>query len=544
MINIIKERKFKYIYFFCLFISLQFILGSKLNIHGSIAGNIMIDIMQIFILSIILTEIYYLSYCLVKIIKIKKHESRELKNNWLIYFLIIIITWIPAFIAFCPVILNYDGPAQIYAYAIKEIPPSTRQPIISTLLFAFFYKLGGQVFNSVSLGMMYLSIFQIIIMSGIFAYATEFIYKQTKNKIITYMSLIFYAIYPINQLFPLMTTKDVMFSGLGLLFVIRLYELSKKETKISEYILLSIIGTLMLLFRNNAIYALIALIPFIIVILRKNKNKCKQVLIIITLIIVLYQITFNLLIVIVNGEKDNDREKLSVMTQAIARVTNQKMHELTKEEKEKITYYFGDVDNLAQKYQENLSDNTKAIAITNRIEENSKEFFEFFIKLGIKYPIIYIDSFLKTIEEYWYLTDYALSDAEEERRSCLELGFLYITDGKNTICDYNLWPELRELYKQLLEQNHYMKIPVINLIFQPSLYLYILIACMLYLKYNNKKEEKIPLIFLFLYYLTCFLGPGGILRYVYINIISTPFIIALCFKHNFKEEEIEKTNIN
>lgn len=544
MINIIKERKFKYIYFFCLIISIQFILGNKLNINGSIAGNIILDIMQIFILSIILTEIYYLTYCLVKTIKIKKYKLRELKNNGLIYFLIIIISWIPAFIAFCPVILNYDGPVQIYAYAIKGIAPSTRQPIISTLLLAFFYKLGGQVFNSVSLGMMYLSIFQMIIMSGIFAYATEFIYRHTKNKIITYISLIFYAIYPINQLFPLMTTKDVMFSGLALLFVIRLYELVKGNAKIKDYILLVIISILMLLFRNNAIYALLASIPFIIVILRKNKKKCRLLVIVIALIIILYQATFNLLILIVNGEKDNSREKLSVMTQAIARVTKQKMYELTKEEKEKITYYFGDIDNLAQKYQENLSDNTKAIAITDRIEENSKEFFGFFIKLGIKYPIIYIDSFLKTIEEYWYLTDSVLSNSEEKRRCCLELGFFYITDGENTICDYNLWPELRHSYQKLLAQNYYMKIPVINMLFQPSLYFYILIACMLYLKYNNKKEEKIPLIFLLLYFITCFLGPGGILRYVYINIISTPFIIALCFKHNFKEEEIEKTNIN
>ncbi|MBR0329480.1 MAG: hypothetical protein IIX05_08020, partial [Selenomonadaceae bacterium] len=61
---------------------------------------------------------------------------------------------------------------------------------------------------------------------------------------------------------------------------------------------------------------------------------------------------------IVRG-KDNDREKLSVMTQAIARVTKQKMQELTEEEKSKIEYYFGDINKLAQVYEENLSDRTK-----------------------------------------------------------------------------------------------------------------------------------------------------------------------------------------
>ncbi len=528
MLKIIKERKFKYIYVFCFIISTQFILGNTLKIKGSIAGNIT-DIIQIFILSVTMTIVYYLIYNLIQRYSIaKKQNTKKLKNKWIIYFLIIIIFWLPAFIAFCPVILSYDGPIQIYAFAIKEMAPSTRQPIISTLLLKMFYKIGLNIFNSVSLGMMYYSIFQIIVMSGIFAYTTEFIYKETKNKVITIISLIFYALYPINQLFPLITTKDVMFSGLALLFVIRMYQLTKKENRILEYILVAILGTLMLLFRNNAVYSLILLIPFIIVILQKNKSK--KLVILITLIIITYQISFNLLIKIVNGEKDNNREKLSVITQAIARVSRYKEKELNEDEKNRIEYYFGNINNLANVYQENLSDATKAIIKTQRVEENRKDFCNLFIQLGIKYPIIYIDSFLKTIEDYWYLQDYALSNIKIQRRSCLELGFFYITDGKNTICDYNLWPELREMYKKLLEQNYYMKIPIINMMFQPSLYFYILIGSILYLKYKNQADKKIPIIFLFLYFLTCFLGPGGILRYVYINIISTPLIISLLIK--------------
>lgn len=530
MLEIIKEKKFKYIYFFILIISIQLILGRTLNTNGTIATNIILNIIQIFILSIILTFIYYMIYNIAKKIKIKKNQTKELKNKWIIYFLIIIISWIPAFIAFCPVLLNYDGPAQIYGFSIKGIPPSTRQPIISTLMFDFFYKIGLNLFNSVSFGMAYLSIFQMIIMSSIFAYTTEFIYRETKNKTITIISLLFYTLFPINQLFPLMTTKDVMFSGLGLLFIIKLYELTKKEFKVKEYILVALIGILMLLFRNNAIYALIALIPFIIVILKKDRKKCKQLIIVISLIIVLYEAAFNLLIFAVKGQKDNDREKLSIMTQAIARVAKLKMEELNEQEKDKIIYYFGDINELVQVYEEHLSDRTKERVKTSKIEENEIEFIKFFIGLGIKYPIIYIDSFLKTIQEYWYLDDSAISNQKNNRRPCLELGFFLITDGTNTICDYNLWPELRSQYKKLLEQNNYMKIPVLNIIFQSSFYFYVLIGCMLYLKYKNNTKSEIPLIFLFLYFVTCFLGPGGILRYVYINIISTPVILSCTSK--------------
>lgn len=456
-----------------------------------------------------------------------------MKNKWIIYFIIIIICWIPAFIAFCPVIINYDGPIQIYAFAIKGIAPSTKQPIISTIIFSTFYKLGIKCLNSATLGMMCFSIFQMSIMAGIFAYTTKFIYKETENKILTIISLIFYAMFPINQVFPLMTTKDILFSGLALIFVINLYKIPKKEYKIKECIFLIIIGVLMLLFRNNAVYAIIISLPFMIITLRKNKKKCKELIIVLVIMILLYQASFNLLLLIVNGQKDNDKEKMSVVSQAVARVSKEKMNELTQEEKDKIEYYFGDINNLAKVYKPNISDPTKAIIEIKRVEENKIEFYKFFIKLGLKYPLIYIDSFLDTTKNYWYI-----HKGEQD----IELNTTMITDGKeasHTVYDYNLWPELRNLYKKIFSKDSDTKISVLYMMFQPAIYFYILIACILYAIYVKDVNSKIQLTYLISYFLTCFLGPCSIIRYVYINVISTPLIIALLTKKhsNLKEEK-------
>ncbi len=110
-------------------------------------------------------------------------------------------------------------------------------------------------------------------MAGVFAYTVNFVWKETDNKVITTLVLIFYAIFPFNQLFPLMTTKDTMFAGFTLFFVVQLYQFPREKFRIKEYIILSIFAVFMLLFRNNAVYALVVALPIMMIFLRNNKKK-------------------------------------------------------------------------------------------------------------------------------------------------------------------------------------------------------------------------------------------------------------------------------
>ena len=43
--------------------------------------------------------------------------------------------------------------------------------------------------------------------------------------------------------------------------------------------------------------------------------------------------------------------------------------------------------------------------------------------------------------------------------------------------------------------------------------------------------------YLFLYFLTCFLSPGAIIRYIYAIIVCTPVIVSLKKRNNKSEEE-------
>ena len=139
--KIIKERKFKFISFFWLLISIQFVVGNNLQERGYLSNTIqeiIIDILKIIILFIAFIVIHYVVLHLIEERKTKNKTNANVKTkpemkSWkktIIYFLIIVVCWLPAIIAFAPVMTNYDGPWQIFRYVLDIL--DTRQPIIHT----------------------------------------------------------------------------------------------------------------------------------------------------------------------------------------------------------------------------------------------------------------------------------------------------------------------------------------------------------------------------------------------------------------------------
>ena len=543
--KIVKERKFKFISFFWLLISIQFVVGGNLQIRGYLSNTvqeIIIDILKIIILFIAFIVIHYVVLNLIKKkrTKIKKVENVKIKpemKSWkktLTYFLVIIVCWLPAFFAYAPIMNNYDGLGQICRYVLDIL--DIRQPIIHTLLMGKFYVFGEEQFNSASVGMLFFAIFQVCIMAGIFAYSVKIVEQTTNKKWIRNLSLIFYALFPFNQLFPLMTTKDTLFAGLTLLFIINLSKLVKCEYKFLDYLYMIVFTVLMLLFRNNAIYALIVSIPFLIIVWYKNKKILKNILFSFIVIIIIYQVVMNLLIYIYNPQMNTDQETLSVFSQATARICKDKEQELTEKEKLNINFYFKDYKKLGEVYDTNLADETKKLANCENIYGNKLEFVKFMMHLFIKYPQIYIESFLNTIRGYWYISDSSFDNIHDSKyKGCLEL-----ETGTFAVEDWNLAPSIREFYVSMFAENNYEKIPVLNIFFKPAIYFYLIIAYVLYALYRKDKIKETVGIYLLLYFLTCFLGPCAIIRYIYAIIVCIPILFGPILKGNV--ENNEKTN--
>lgn len=536
--EVISEGKFKYISFFWLLVSIQFIIGSNLQIKGYSIGNFsenIISIIKIIVFSIIFI---FFHYCVLKIVKEYKSNNAKVdkktrkfnkKYEGVIYFLIIILCWIPALLAFYPSIFNYDGPMQILTFINKQMDEGFS--LISTLLLGSFYKVGLNI-NNVELTLFLYTVFQVIIMASIFSYTIKFINNKTKSKVYTYVILLFYAIFPYNQLFPLMTTKDTLFAGLMLLFIIKLYKIMTEKNKVMDYLFIILIGSLTALFRSNCIYTFFVMIPCIIFILNKNKELYKKLLVVFILTIIGYNVANNLLIKVTNAESISGQIGTTIFSQAVGKVCQEKREYLTDEEKDKINYYYGSYEKLAKLYRGNISDFTNNLIQYDNIESNKGDFFNFVIKLGMKYPIEYIDSFLNTNRGYWYINDTSFCNIWSHKdKGALELTFF----KTKTVESRSYLPGLQKIYKKLFAENNFLYIPVFYILFQPSFYFYILIASILYSIYKKDRKMLVLQVILLLYFATCFFGPCAIIRYIYAIIVSVPIMALSGFKDIEKE---------
>lgn len=538
--EVVKERKFKFIVFFWIIISIQFIVGSNLQTNGHLPNNlkdVLMSLLKIILLSVVFIVLHYCILELFKRAKIerineKNKEIKSIKFRWFKYFLIIFVCWIPTVLAFYPCILGYDGGYQIRDYVFYN--SVKHHPVLITKLYSTFYVVGIML-KSPTFGMFLFSIFQMAFMAVVFSYTVKFIEDQTQKKWIRNLSILFYALYPYNQLFSITTTKDVIFAGLMLVFIIQLYRMVKEKYKIADYIFIVVIGIIMLLSRNNAIYTLKVSLPFIILVLIRDRSNLIKVISTFLIIIIVYQNMSNYLFTSVDGKNDEGNLRVSTFSQAIGRVVRDKKEELTQEEKEKISFYFKDYEKIGMAYTGNIADSTTDYVNTKNINENKSEFFKFIFELGKKYPITYLESFLDTTRGYWYIQDVSFSKIlRYQHPGAFELYDYGIAKGEKKVVHDSKLPALKEFYRNMYCLNEYQNIPILYILFQPGIYFYSTLAFLLYAIYKKEKSKLVIAIFLFTFYASCYLAQCSIIRYMYPVMVSMPFILALV---NKKEDE-------
>ena len=437
-------------------------------------------------------------------------------------FFFICICWLPTFIAFFPGIFNYDGPSQIVSFFRNDV--SSHHPIIHTLLLSFLYEIGSCLFKYPTQGTVICTLFQMFAMALIFSYTTKFIYTSTKSISLTISTLLFFSIFPTNVLLPLMTSKDVLFAGLVLLYIVNWFKIMENEfpTK-KDYFYLIIINILMLLFRNNAIYSFVISFPFWFILI-KGKKRYKLTLLF-SLCVLLFYICSNVLIVSTNAKKGSEKEKLSIITQAIGRISKYESDSLTDYDIQKINFYFNSKDDLSNAYIPYLSDKTKDLLDCDKVSANKKDFYLFSLSLMKKYPSTSIKSFLLTCNGYWNIFFCSISNDEFPRaKGYFEITFYKIQNDEYVIPNY--LPAIKEFYISMFCENNYRFIPIINVLFQPALYLYVLIGYVTYMICTKNVKNLLPAVFLLIYFISCLFGPCAIVRYIYAIIVCIPVLIS------------------
>lgn len=347
--------------------------------------------------------------------------------------------------------------------------------------------------------------------------------------------VLLYAVCPINSIMAISTTKDTVFTGLVLLcFIYALQIMDNREDKkrIQRYIVLIFITTiLMLLFRNNAVYAYLLLLLISIALCVVKKCKWK-VAIFICINLLTFQVVSIGLQKSLEADLGSTREFLSVPNQQFGRIYENIKDGHDEETLRIVEKYF---DMTSAKYNPYLADSMKGyLSIQTDGENTVGGFLKDSLKLLIKYPVVSLDAYLYLTDGYWNINSVSFSslygtvwDGNPEHR----YGYLLTTvkPGYNIIPESKI-PLLEKFMEHMISANEYQRYPIVSLLLAPSLYLWITLFCTIVFYAQRKKEYLFLTLFLDFMFLTLLLGPCVLVRYVYPYIVCTPVLICLVIR--------------
>lgn len=430
-------------------------------------------------------------------------------------------------LAYYPGLWNYD-PWQVWQFTQNDY--NKHHPLIHTVFLGFCYSvgLGGGNCNA---GVILYDFVQMFLMAGIFAFTYVCICEHISNKMVRGLVLSYYAVFPVNAILAVSTTKDVIFSGLVLLcltLTVQIQETMSKKKKGFLTVMLLMACTMMLLFRNNAIYAfyLFALCTCgfgIYGILKRNVFAVRAMLFSLCCIL-LYQTADSVMTRALDAKEGSVREMFSVPSQQFGRIYDVLYESGTDAPTVEMIQSYYDMEEAY--YNPYLADPMKGRLCVNS-SDDIWNYLRESVKLFCKYPVESVDAFFYLNEGGWYIND--ISNADIYGHGLERRAGVLLTDSKDgyQIIHESKLPELELFLEKAFSDNQYQNWPVLSLLFSPALYVWVLVIVTLIFVRQKEWRMLLPAGFLWALYVTNLLGPCVLIRYYYPFFVCSPLLPCL-----------------
>lgn len=453
------------------------------------------------------------------------------------YFLVLwalfVIGYFPAFLAAYPGIYAYDSIYQVRHVMVGGAPYASN-PVLHTLYLYGSLQLGQAIFGSYSAGIAFYAITQMLIMAAIFAYACGFVARRGASVPVQVGMILFFLLVPIHGMLAVSSTKDVLHAGFMLLLVLCTVDMTTRQEAFfsSPWRVLRFVGIAFLTcaFRNNGNLILVLSTPLLMWVMKGRRLKTLGMM---CVVLALWMVFTGPIYQVFRIHTGAVHESLSVPIQQLARVVVQARDQISQEDYQEICEIIP--EERFKQYRSRTSDLVKNYFRDSVFLENPEKYGSLWLRMGLQWPGIYLDSFLANNFGFWY-PDMAFPDPPVWHP------YLMFKNSDDE-GDYLLIPNepiskgLNTFYNRIAYDTAHQQFPALSMFMSPGFAAWMLFFLTGAFVYYKKRRMLAPHCYLLLYFGGLLLSPVVLVRYAYPIFVALPVLCGLLFTEPLGEAD-------
>lgn len=459
--------------------------------------------------------------------------------------LVLLICWLPVFLAEYPGFFVYDATDEYIEVATRTF--TTHHPLLHVLLLGGSVCAGNKLTGSYNTGIAMYTVFQMIVVSGIFGWITVTDCSGCRTvrarRLAFAAHLIWYGFFPTVVMFVLCSAKDTLFSAFMLISVRMVYGLAaglrteRSEKTKAEALVLGVSLLLMMLMRHNGVYAvavlmIVAFIYTAAALKNAEKTRLRRGLVTTVLffavVIGAYKLADCGLTVLTGADTAENQEILTVPIQQIARCYKAYQSEMTAEEKEALLTYIP--EEALDRYTPDLSDPVKVDFNNSAYAADKGGFINIWLKLMCEHPLSYLNAWIDTSYGFYYpWTVVNVYEGHTVYTFTYDDSSYFGYEVEQPGVRESFIPVIDRFYRWLSLDGDIQRIPVIHLFFSMGALFWVYALAMALFIYRKNYAAFTALSLPAGVWLTLLLGPTFLPRYT----VFLWFMLPLCLKLAF-----------
>ena len=450
------------------------------------------------------------------------------------FALLFLLCWLPVLLAYFPGMLNYDIVDEYNQLRLHQY--YAINPLLYSLVELSLLRLGAAV-HSATFGLFLCTAARMLCLAFALAYGCSFAQKRHINPFVLFLITAFFALHPVFSVLSVSTNKDVPFAAALLTLSLLSWDLLEapdaflSDKKRCLLFVVMVIGTSSM--RKNGVFALLLLLPGLVIALRGRRLRalclCGGAAVCCALLELL-------LTLCLSPVPQPVSQLYSLPAQQLVRAYNNgTMSEADATELESWYLYPTGLN-----IYEHIADRAKINLDQDRLAEDDSAFWDLWMRNARSNLHEYTEAFLLLNMGLWYPDDLSHStvytpivyDPPGYLETDLNAGEL---PEFETVC---LLPRVRELIERICKQNAYQKYPVVSILFCTATPLWVLAFAAALLAARRRTWALPALLGMLGVWLSYFLGPCTLPRYVLPLFCLAPIALAVAFSSDVPEKRV------